>query len=218
MHPYLYVIGPLPRGASGKINTRALASAVPTRATSRTKSQATPPKNRIETALLSIFCAVLHLEGSEKDIGTQANFFELGGNSLLAARLLTRINQQFSCMLHMHIMFSHPTVQQLASVIPSTPHPLPLPAIPTQKRSPLVLLQEGTAAKLPIFCVHPAGGNAMCFYPFASLMSSTGHPIYALEDPNTGDLETYSYQSITDMAKGNMNSSAVRLLFFLSFS
>lgn len=193
MRPYMYVIGTLPRATSGKIDVKSLV--VPKLQPSSSTLSIAAPSNRTETDLLQLFCSVLHLEGRENAVGVDSGFFELGGNSLLAARLLTRVQNHFGVTLPIATLFSSPTVRLLAKDIFQHRAGTPTKA---SHNSPLLVIQEGT--KTPIFCLHPAGGNAMCFYPLAAELP--GYPIYALEDMNSGEEETYSYSNIFDMAKG----------------
>jgi amino acid adenylation domain-containing protein len=199
MHPYLYIIGPLPRGPSGKIDAKGLSNAVLISGRS-TAAKVTPPANQIEADLLALICSVLNL-GRSANVGVDENFFELGGNSLLAARFLTRLNEKYKCSLRMNSMFSLPTVRKLAHAV----SPQPQIAPPVSLNKSLLVLHEGEKGKTPIFCVHPAGGNAMCFYPLATAMASSGHPIYALEDPSQGK-DDYLFPTISDMAKGILNN------------
>ena len=207
MHPYMYIVGPLPRGTSGKIDFNALPLTIPSTLPSSPSSPSSLPVNRIESELLKAFCAVLHLEGREKEVGVNTGFFELGGNSLLAARLLTRLHSMFNNILPLSTLFSHSTVRKLAAVLAESPHNLST----TATKSPLVMLQGGEGGyTIPLFCIHPAGGNAMCFYPLASELHE--FPIYALEDPNTGEEPFYSFDTLLKMAEGNHTSPCFPLL------
>lgn len=215
MHPYMYVIGPLPRGTSGKIDAKSLVVPKPSTllvqppSVTGKSASVVPPSNRIETELLQVFCSVLHLEGREAYVGVESGFFELGGNSLLAARLLTRIQSHFGISLPISSLFSSSTVRLLAKDLrqkrPGTPTII--------AHNPLMVIQEGD--KSPIFCVHPAGGNAMCFYPLAAEMK--GHTVYALEDPNGGEEDTYLYSNLYELAKG-MHAYKLLAIILIDFS
>ncbi|MDN9011592.1 type I polyketide synthase [Brevibacillus laterosporus] len=50
-------------------------------------------------------------------ISTQANFFELGGNSLLSIQLVTRLRNTFYNDIPMDILFQNPTIVELAQAI-----------------------------------------------------------------------------------------------------
>jgi hypothetical protein len=79
----------LPLTPNGKVDRRALAlKTLPTALDNRT---VVAPRNHVEKALAAIWQDLLHLE----QVSVTDNFFAVGGHSLLAVRLLNRINQQF---------------------------------------------------------------------------------------------------------------------------
>ena len=73
----------------------------------------TPPRNPLEAQLCAIWAEVL---GVEK-VGINDNFFSLGGDSLLATSLLSRVTRLFGEELSLRSLFAAPTVAQLALVI-----------------------------------------------------------------------------------------------------
>ena len=73
------------------------------------------PSGEIEEALAGIWAEVL---GIEKDVlGIDANFFEWGGHSLYAARLISEIHKTFNCKVPLRAIFSFPTIRLLAAII-----------------------------------------------------------------------------------------------------
>ena len=100
----------LPLNANGKIDRKALpepqrkpADAPPSR----------PPSSPVEIALGLIWQDILHLP----DIGVHDNFFKIGGHSLLAVRIIARINQAFKVDLKVGEIFENPTLETLAKRI-----------------------------------------------------------------------------------------------------
>jgi amino acid adenylation domain-containing protein len=76
------------------------------------------PRNEIEKKLVKIWSEVL---GIEKDvIGIDADFFDLGGHSLRATILVSKIHKEFSIKLVLAEMFNMPTVRKLAEYIKGT--------------------------------------------------------------------------------------------------
>jgi thioesterase domain-containing protein/acyl carrier protein len=69
----------------------------------------------VEQGLLSLWARVF---GQEK-IGLQDDFFELGGNSLTAIRLMAEIDQQFGVKMPLSLLEKYPTVEQMAGFIQS---------------------------------------------------------------------------------------------------
>jgi len=68
------------------------------------------PRTEVERALAEIWRELLGVE----TVGIHENFFQLGGNSLLAIRVVTRINQMFQLSLAVETLFKGPTIADLA--------------------------------------------------------------------------------------------------------
>ena len=66
-----------------------------------------------ETALVEIFETVLH--GQEIDL--EANFFQLGGNSLDASRVVSRINKTFGVRASVRLLYGDNTVRTIAGAV-----------------------------------------------------------------------------------------------------
>ncbi len=73
------------------------------------------PRNKTEKQLASIWAEVLNIEVDE--ISINSNFFDLGGNSLLAIKLLSRINHEFSTDIDFVVLFSKTTIQDFGKLI-----------------------------------------------------------------------------------------------------
>lgn len=69
------------------------------------------PTTEHERRLAEIWSEVLGLES----IGTEDNFFLLGGNSLSASRVIARLTQAFGCELSVRVLFEQPTIGALAA-------------------------------------------------------------------------------------------------------
>jgi amino acid adenylation domain-containing protein len=71
------------------------------------------PRNPVEEALAKIWAEVLSLS----EVGIHDDFFDLGGNSLAATRIISRVMQQFQQAIPMQALFDSPTVAKMAAVI-----------------------------------------------------------------------------------------------------
>ena len=71
------------------------------------------PRNRVEQTLAEIWQKLLGIE----KVGIYDNFFELRGDSLLATRVISKINQKFQIHLSASSLFEAPTVEKLALAI-----------------------------------------------------------------------------------------------------
>jgi amino acid adenylation domain-containing protein len=71
------------------------------------------PRNDVERGIGEIWQSVLGLEA----VGVSDNFWELGGNSLMATRVVSRLKEKFKVALPLRTMFEMPTIEQLAEKI-----------------------------------------------------------------------------------------------------
>jgi len=83
------VLEALPMTPNGKVDRKALPRPEEKGGGSGKKFMA--PRNALETQVAAVWCEVLHLE--QIDVGD--NFFDLGGHSLMAIRVLSRIREIF---------------------------------------------------------------------------------------------------------------------------
>ncbi len=100
----------LPLTANGKIDRKALPEPEAAHAAGEAH---VAPAGEVEAALVEIWEEVLGLPG----IGTTADFFALGGHSLSAIQVLTRVRRRFEVDLPLPDFFDSPTVAGLAAAI-----------------------------------------------------------------------------------------------------
>jgi amino acid adenylation domain-containing protein len=72
-----------------------------------------PARTAVEARLAELFGQVLGLP----QVGTEDDFFYLGGSSLLALQLCSRIRAELGVVLPMHALFARPTITALALYI-----------------------------------------------------------------------------------------------------
>ena len=71
------------------------------------------PRNLIEEKLAGLWAEVLSL----KEVGIHDRFFDLGGHSLTATRVVSRVIKQFQTEVPLRVLFQSPTVADMAAVI-----------------------------------------------------------------------------------------------------
>ena len=143
------------------------------------------PRNLREIQLLQIWEDVLGVH----PVGIRDNFFEHGGNSLIAVRLMSQIQQQFQINLPLATLFQSPTIEQLAVVLGSDSS--------TTLWSPLVPIQPNGSLP-PFFCVGGAGGNVLYLQYLARYLRGD-QPFYALQAQGL-DGETKPVESMEEIA------------------
>ncbi|MCP4657458.1 MAG: amino acid adenylation domain-containing protein, partial [bacterium] len=94
----------------GKVDRRALPA--PDRTRSAPDATYVAPRNPIEELLAETWCAVLGLER----VGMQDSFFEVGGDSILAIRLLAAMRQS-GLDLSLQQLFQYQTIQELGRLV-----------------------------------------------------------------------------------------------------
>ncbi|MFM7712590.1 MAG: phosphopantetheine-binding protein, partial [Microcystis sp.] len=105
------------------------------------------PRNQIEQQLTEIWSLILECE----KIGIHDNFFDLGGHSILAIKLLNQIQKNFNQELSLTSLFQHPTIAQLSQQ---------LSQIEVQPSISDLLVLQPSGQKTPIFCVAGSNGHA----------------------------------------------------------
>ncbi|ELB87966.1 non-ribosomal peptide synthetase, partial [Rhodococcus wratislaviensis IFP 2016] len=128
----------LPLTPAGKLDRAALPE--PIFAAAATTFEA--PRNPMEVIVAGIFADILALP----EIGIHDSFFDLGGNSLLATQVVSRINAALDVHVGVREVFESPTVAALAArITETTTHGVRRPALtarPRPEHIPLSLAQQ----------------------------------------------------------------------------
>lgn len=101
----------LPVSPNGKIDRKALP--VPGRSRPELDTPLVAGRTLLEKDLAQIWAEVLELD----QVGIHDNFFDLGGHSLAAARVVTRVFRHFQVDVPLQRLFDSPTVAEMAVVI-----------------------------------------------------------------------------------------------------
>ena len=183
MVPSLFsVLAAFPLTPTGKIDRGALPPPLPER---RDQSAMIAPRNERETFLLSVFREILHVES----ISVTDDFFDLGGHSLMAARLVSRISAATGRQIPLAALFRAATVESLAQLIEHEAE---------VEGDPVVMeIQHGERGRLPFFAIVPPGEESLGYAMLARHMGPE-QTVYKIQGhaPVTGGKRPYSEEEM----------------------
>ncbi len=141
MVPALFTfVEALPLNANGKLDRKALARTEAAAASAEAPCEA--PRTPTEEILTELWLEVL---GRDR-IGVCESFFDLGGHSLRATQVMSRVREVLGVDLPVRALFEAPTVALLAARIErargSVPPAPPIVAVPRQGELPLSFAQQ----------------------------------------------------------------------------
>lgn len=105
----IIIVDNLAKGRTGKLERKQLAQQL----APNLYADYTLPRTELESAIAQSFAQVLNQE----KIGIHDNFFRLGGDSLLASQLVSRLRRFFSAPIPMQTLFEAPTTAELAQAL-----------------------------------------------------------------------------------------------------
>lgn len=155
MVPSVFSILPiLPLTPSGKVDRKALP--VP-QSEHKVRSDVIAPRNHLETRLVSIFQRVLNTDS----VSIQDDFFDLGGHSLTATRLLSQVKEITGRQIPLSVLFRGATVESLARLIDEQ----------GDASDPVAMeIQRGHRDHLPFFAIVPPGEESLGYAILARYM------------------------------------------------
>jgi amino acid adenylation domain-containing protein len=171
MVPAVFVIlEALPLNANGKLDRHALP--IPQQTRENLDSEFIASSSEIETQLIEIWYELLGIES----IGIKDNFFDLGGTSLLAVRMLAKIKSIFGRKLPLTTLLKAATVEELAKVL----------HLDDSQLWPTLVPIQPNGEKPPLYCVHGADANVLVFQNLVEYLDSD-QPIYGLQPQRLED-------------------------------
>jgi len=183
----------LPKTIQGKIDRAALP--LPPASRPQWAGICTPPRDQEERVLAEVWEELLEIS----PIGIEDNFFDLGGHSMLAVRMVAEVEKRTQIQLPLAALFREPTIANLAEFLRNPQQSGPAAAIIPLAQSP-----QGR----PLFCIHPAGGTVFCYREFSELFDGV-RPVYGLQARGVDGRET-PHQNLTEMAA--YYAEAIRLI------
>jgi acyl carrier protein len=109
--PNVVTLHALPLTPDDKVDRRALPA--PARLSLETGTDFGPPQTLTEEVVAEIWTSVLNVD----QVSIHDDFFALGGHSLVATRILSRLRETIEVEIPLRDFFDNPTVAQLAAII-----------------------------------------------------------------------------------------------------
>lgn len=165
MLPWKYFeINRLPLSSNGKVDRKALQTIA--KDMSKGNDDYVAPQSTTEKIITAIWESLF----GRKAIGIKSNFFDIGGHSLLAVKLVTLIEEQTGRRLPLSSLFENPTIEKLSKIIENGQR---------VKWNALVPIRTN-GKKTPVYLVHGGGLNVLVFQSMAKHLDKE-QPVYALQ-------------------------------------
>ncbi|MDD9942965.1 MAG: amino acid adenylation domain-containing protein [Myxococcales bacterium] len=185
MLPALFVaVERLPLTPHGKLDRSALLTLAHGSANRPADGAAARPSSRLEQLLADIWSRVLGVPR----VDVHDDFFELGGNSLLAVQVMEAVRAEVGGRWPLTALFQAPTVARLASTL-----------APVAGDAPPVVALNIIDAGVPLTCIHPAGGHLFGYASLAAALASDGIPVEGIASRSVVDPQ-WRDPSIDEMA------------------
>ncbi|PYF83328.1 enterobactin synthetase component F [Marinomonas alcarazii] len=159
---HFILLNDMPLTPNGKVNRKALP--LPTWQASNSYVK---PRNQLEEMLANLWAETLGL----KLVGIHDNFFEIGGDSISATKILNHIQKNLLIEVPLGVLFKASTIAELSDYLSHSDDWDPMIGM-------LPIKSSGT--EKPLFCIHPALGLA---WGYAGLLRHLpkSTPVYGLQ-------------------------------------
>lgn len=147
--------------------------------------------DEVETVLAGWWQELLGVE----QVGLDDDFFDLGGQSLVAVRLFSKIRKTYDVDLGLSVLFEHRTIRQLSERIQPAQTSAPQPAPASSAIVPI----RPSGKRVPLFLISGLGGNVLNFHSLSRHLGED-QPVYALQ-PQGLDGKKPFLTRVEDMAE-----------------
>ncbi|MBN2535368.1 MAG: amino acid adenylation domain-containing protein [Spirochaetales bacterium] len=182
--PEFVIVDSFPLTNNGKIDRKLLLTLSNEKSAVR-KNNIKLPSTEIEEKLYSIWKKLLAVP----EISIDDNFFEIGGDSLLAVRLMALVKKEFDKKYPISILFEAPTIQEIARRIEAEEN--------RPEWDTMVCIRK-TGNKSPVFCVPGIGGNVLGFNDLAQNLRGD-RPVYGLQSRGLDGIKK-PFEKLEEMA------------------
>lgn len=142
----IFALKAMPLNSNGKLDRKHLLE----RARQRLQNSRVAPQGELETAVLAIWCDVLGVD----DLGVTDHFFNVGGHSLAAIKVVSLIRERLGLDLPTNLLFERHTVRDLVQGLGDT-----------GSSGPWKVLHEADPQAPALLVVHGAQGHLQAYQP-----------------------------------------------------
>ncbi|WP_051022601.1 type I polyketide synthase [Nocardia pneumoniae] len=146
-----------------------------------------PPATDAERAVAGLWQQMVDVPG---DLDRGTDFFTIGGDSVLAIRMLNRLRTELGLALTPREFLADPTLAAVAAAARREA------AEPSAPGDCLVPLRDGVGR--PLFLIHPTGGDVLCYVDLARGLD-TRAPVIGIQDPQLAGAP--GPETIADLAR-----------------
>ncbi|WP_165952389.1 non-ribosomal peptide synthetase [Kribbella albertanoniae] len=187
----LVVVDSFPLTPTGKLDRRALP---PADVAASGGATGRPLESATELALAAIFREVLDLS-EDLELGAGNDFFRLGGHSLAAMRLASKMNRTFPVNIAMRDVITASTIGELSSVVDQK---LQQDADPDVGITAIATRLVPSLNGRTVFCAHPKFGASFMYSELSAyLPDAVG--LVGIDDPAMAGLEI-EFDDLDDLA------------------
>ncbi|HKO80261.1 MAG TPA: amino acid adenylation domain-containing protein, partial [Chitinophagaceae bacterium] len=158
------ILTEFPLTPNNKIDKKALPKP-PSEINGYSKKSARLPVTQNEKLIAKIW----EEELGRKNVTLDDDFFDLGGHSLIAVKMMNHLEKETGKRIPLTALFEGPTVEKLASLIEKNDH----------KWDSFVSIKS-SGSKIPIYLIHGVGLNVLIFSPLAKYLHKE-QPIYGIQ-------------------------------------
>jgi thioesterase domain-containing protein len=184
----IVILDEIPKGSTGKIQRIGLAEklGLVTSIDGEKRAKYKAPRSLLEKMLAEIWSQILEVER----IGVDDNFFQLGGDSIQARLIISRLCEALQIERIPVVVFLHaPTIEKMARILGQREFSFPTASLTAVQR---------TGSRPPFYCVHACEGEVLFLADLAHHLGSD-QPFYALRAQGL-DGKTTPHTRVEDMA------------------
>lgn len=108
---------------------------------------------------------------NDDSITIHEDFFELGGDSMLALQIIANLSKHYN-HIPLHYLFEYPTVSLLSNKLAEFTSQKVKTHLPTSNKHSAALVKLSSGNSLPIFLVHPVGGSVFWYKKLSTYLGA----------------------------------------------